>query len=140
MIRKRITYRLLMTLLMIPIISACTTSEHQEDITLTITPSESGIEGYVWIGPMCPVAHVGTECPDRPFETGFTITDTMGQDIIKGRSGEDGYFRILLPPGSYILVPDIPNPNAPPFADPIPFDVELGSFTQITVSYDSGLR
>jgi hypothetical protein len=140
MIMKRAISGLWMILIMSLAISACTTSEDQEDLPPTPTPAGSGVEGYVWIGPTCPVVHVGTECPDRPYETGLTVIDTEGQDIISGRSDEAGYFRLLLPPGNYILVPEIPNPNAPPFADPIPFDVELGSFTQITVSYDSGMR
>jgi hypothetical protein len=115
------------------------TSE-KSDIGAVPTPLESGVEGYVWIGPTCPVVRVGTECPDRPYETELDVTDSKGTIVALGKSDADGYFRIFLPPGSYILVPETPNGNAPPFADPILFHVEPGLFTHLEINYDSGIR
>ncbi|GAG18668.1 unnamed protein product [marine sediment metagenome] len=101
---------------------------------------DSGVEGYVWIGPTCPVVIVGTECPDRPFEAELTVTYIEGKLVVRSKSGADGFFRILLSPGSYVLVPERLNPNAPPFVQPIPFDVNPGSFTHLEITYASGMR
>lgn len=104
------------------------------------TPSGSGVEGQVWIGPTCPGAQVGTECPDKPYEAQLTITDLDGRVVARGQSGTDGFFQIPLAPGDYVLVPESPNPDIPPYARPIPFNVSPGVLTQLAVTYDSGIR
>ena len=101
---------------------------------------ESGVEGQVWIGPTCPVAQRETECPDLPFEATLVVTDSEGNEVARGISNEDGYFRFQLPVGDYILVPETPNPDLPPYANPVPFAVTSGAFTQLAVRYDSGIR
>ena len=109
--------------------------------TLTSTASvDSGVEGQVWIGPTCPVARAGTECPDQPYEAQLSITDVEANVVARGMADEDGFFRFHLPAGEYILVPDTPNPSLPPYASPSPFSVNPGRFTQLTVKYDSGIR
>lgn len=102
--------------------------------------SDSGVEGYLWIGPACPVVQVGTECPDLPYEAEFTVTDVEGEVVESGKSDESGYFKILLPPGSYVFVPAVSKPIISPRANPLPFDVDAGAFTHLEVTYDSGLR
>lgn len=122
----------------VPTVTPVSTPEKSDmDIIPTL---ESGVEGIVWIGPTCPVVHVGTECPDEPYETALAVTDIDGEIVATGKSDADGFFRILLPPGSYILVPETPNRNAPPYVDPLLFNVEPGLFTQLEVLYDSGMR
>src|SRR3990170_4096442 len=44
------------------------------ETVLPVTPFDSGVEGHIWIGPTCPVVRIGNECPDRPYETEFSIT------------------------------------------------------------------
>ena len=102
--------------------------------------SESGVEGYLWIGPTCPVVHEGTECPDEPYETTFTITDIDAQVVAIGKSDVDGFFHIPLLPGSYVFVPESGKPGVMPVAEPVPFDVDHGSFTYLEITYDSGMR
>ncbi|MCH8877584.1 MAG: hypothetical protein IIA89_12295 [Chloroflexi bacterium] len=104
------------------------------------TAAASGVEGRVWIGPTCPVARAGTECPDQPYEAQLTVTDVEANVVARGMADEEGFFRLQLPAGDYILVPETPNPRLPPFASPIPFIVNSGRFTQLTVNYDSGIR
>lgn len=108
--------------------------------TSSPSPPPSGVEAQVWIGPTCPVVRVGSECPDDPYETTLTVTDLEGEVVATGKSDAQGYYRIELPPGEYILVPARPRAHAPPFADSIPFEVKTGTFTQLDVHYDSGLR
>ena len=101
---------------------------------------ESGVEGLVLIGPTCPAAQSGTLCPDRPFEANIKILDLEGEEVAHGKSEADGIFRIPLPPGEYVLVPEQPFPDIPPFASPIEFEVKSGVYVQIDIRYASGVR
>lgn len=120
--------RLLLGLLIL-LLTACTPSP---------TPTDSGIEGQVFIGPMCPVVQEGQECADQPYQALLTVLSPDGREIVQVQTDEQGRFKIPLAPGEYILRPE--SPNVLPYASEQPFVVEAGRFTQITVTYDSGIR
>jgi len=101
-------------------------------------PTNSGIEGQVFIGPMCPVVQEGQECPDQPYQAALTVTSLEGGKIAQVQTDEAGRFKIPLAPGQYILHPE--SPNVMPFASEQTFIVEAGRFTQVIVNYDSGIR
>ena len=111
-----------------------------EDSNEPPASQESGVEGLVLIGPTCPAAQSGTECLDQPFEANLTILDLDGEEVAQGKSGADGIYRISLPPGEYVLVPEQPIPDIPPFASPIEFEVEPGEYVELDILYDSGVR
>ena len=100
--------------------------------------SDSGVEGQVFIGPVCPVVQEGQECPDQPYQATLTVNNSNGREIVKVQTDEQGRFKIPLEPGEYILHPE--SPNALPFAVEQTFMVEAGRFTQVIVAYDSGIR
>ncbi|HET6822093.1 MAG TPA: carboxypeptidase-like regulatory domain-containing protein [Anaerolineales bacterium] len=102
------------------------------------TPRGSGIEGQVFLGPMCPVVQEGQDCPDQPYQATLTITSRNGVQVVQFQSDEQGRFRVSLVPGEYVLHPE--SPNGIPFAGDQSFTVETGQYTQITVLYDSGIR
>jgi len=102
------------------------------------TPTDSGIEGQVLIGPMCPVVQEGQECPDQPYQATLTVNRLNGRKIVQFQSDEQGRFKIPLAPGEYILHPE--SPNVMQSASEQTFFVEAGKFTQIIVNYDSGIR
>jgi hypothetical protein len=102
------------------------------------TPTDSGVEGQVFIGPMCPVVQVGQECPDQPYQATLTVNSPTGERIVQIQTENDGSFKIPLAPGEYILHPE--SPNVMPFAQEQPFTVEAEKFTQVIVNYDSGIR
>jgi hypothetical protein len=102
------------------------------------TPTDSGIEGQVFVGPMCPVMREGEECPDHPYQALLTVTSPKGDRIVQIQTDEDGSFRIPLRPGEYILHPE--TPNVLPFAGEQTVIVEEGEYTQVIVNYDSGIR
>ena len=102
------------------------------------TTTESGIEGQVFTGPMCPVVQVGQECPDQPYQATLTVNNSNGREIVKVQTDAEGRFMIPLEPGEYVLHPE--SPNVMPFAAEQTFIVESGKYTQITVTYDSGIR
>lgn len=100
--------------------------------------TDSGVEGQALIGPMCPVVREGESCPDQPYQATITITTSSGRKVTRFQTDEDGRFHVPLAPGDYILHPE--SPGAMPFAADMPFTVRPGEFTDIIVSYDSGIR
>ncbi len=102
--------------------------------------NESGVRGLVTIGPMCPVLQKGVPCPDLPFSTKIVIEDEAGIEIASIVSGDDGLFQIELDPGSYVLVPESPNPGVPPMAQEQAVEVAEDEFTEVLIQYDSGIR
>ncbi|HSO12860.1 MAG TPA: carboxypeptidase-like regulatory domain-containing protein [Anaerolineales bacterium] len=115
--------------MLIVILSTCSTKPAATD---------SGIEGRVLIGPMCPVVQVGQECPDQPYQAVLTVNSPGGERIVQFQTDEEGRFRIPLEPGEYILHPE--SPNTLPFAREQTVIVEDGKFAQVIVNYDSGIR
>jgi hypothetical protein len=104
--------------------------------------SDSGIEGEVSIGPMCPVVRSDQPCPDKPFEASIEIRNQDDQGgHLTVHSGKDGRFRVKLAPGKYKLTSISPNPGAPPHAPPPQSaTVESGKYAHVTIMYDSGIR
>jgi hypothetical protein len=86
--------------------------------------AKTGIEGLVTIGPVCLVVREAGS--DRVVAT-FT-------------SGEDGRFRVELPPGNYVLDPGEPQLIAEPVAEAVEVVVEEGVFAYAVVRFDSGVR
>ncbi len=102
---------------------------------------DSGIDGIVTIGPSCPVVQdSGTPCPDDGFAATIVIEDENGDEIARVDSSQDGRFHIGLLPGIYTLVPQSPNPGAPPVAREQTVEVQRGVDTSVTIQYESGVR
>ena len=100
-------------------------------------PADSGVEGQVFIGPMCPVMREGEECPDQPYQANLTVYSLKGERIVQVQTDEDGRFKIPLFPGEYILHPELENIT---FAEEQTIIIEAGVFTEVIVNYDSGIR
>lgn len=101
-------------------------------------PADSGLEGQVFMRPMCPVIQEGQPCPDQPYQVTLTVNSLDGIKITQVQTDQQGRFRLSLKPGEYLLHPE--SPNVMPFAGEQAFRVERGRFTQLTVHYDSGIR
>jgi len=102
------------------------------------TPTNSGVEGQVFIGPNCAVVQQGQPCPDQPYQATLTIHSLDGKKITQVQTDGSGRFQIALAPGQYIMHPE--SPNVMPFAAEQTFTVEASMFTQVIVNYDSGIR
>jgi len=105
---------------------------------LSSPPPDSGIEGRVYVGPMCPVVQFGTDCPDSPYQAALTVLSLEGRKILQFQTDETGRFKVPLGPGEYILHPE--SPNGIPFATEQTFTVRSGHFTEVIITYDSGIR
>jgi len=104
-------------------------------------PANTGIEGQVLIGPICPVVQQGKECPDKPYQATLTVLDSSGtREIVRFQTDTEGRFRLPLAPGNYILHPETAENMTMPFAPEQNITVTEGRFTQVNVDYDSGIR
>ena len=97
-----------------------------------------GIDGLVLIGPQCPVQSQRDPCPDLPYEASIDVRTSSGAEVTTVRSDAEGRFRIGLRPGSYVLEPLAGNPF--PAAGPQPVEVEADRYTEVVVSFDTGIR
>jgi len=104
----------------------------------TNAPADTGIEGQVFIGPTCPVEQVNHPCPDKPYQATLSVLTPARTKILEFQTDAEGYFRITLASGDYILHPE--SPNIMPHAAEQTFTVITGQFTRLTVTYDSGIR
>ena len=98
----------------------------------------SGIRGQALAGPQCPVEIQGSPCPPVPYEGTVVATDVESGAEYTVDTDADGRFELPLEPGTYEV--SIVSETSPPFAKPQTVTVEPDSFTEITVSVDTGIR
>jgi hypothetical protein len=98
----------------------------------------SGIRGRAVSGPQCPVEVQGSPCPDLPWEGTVIATDPETDEAFTAGTDSQGRFELSLEPGSYEV--SIVSETSPPFAKPQTVIVEPGSFAEIVVSVDTGIR
>lgn len=110
--------------------------------TPTSTPEGFVVSGLVHAGPTCPVVQNPPDpaCADRPVADAILVVETAsGEEFARASSGADGTFRIVLPPGTYSLVPQpVEGLMGTPEAQEIV--VIDGPVDGIDVAYDTGIR
>ena len=117
-------------------LSACTSG-----ISVSPTPVDtSGITGYVTQGPTCPgPVRIGdTECQDKPYQATVNVLDTTGNQVVQFQTDVNGYFKIPLAPGEYILHP-VSSALFPRAAEQTVI-VEPYQYIQLSIMYDTGMR
>jgi len=122
--------RLILSSLMVIAIASCAYAAP--------TPENSGIEGQVLIGPMCPVMREGQDCPDTPYQATISVVTIDGKKVTRFQTDENGLFHVPIAPGEYILHPE--SPSQLPYAAEQTVTVESDLFTYVTIHYDSGIR
>jgi hypothetical protein len=127
---------------MIVVVSAALLFRHDGD-------EGSGIRGQVTggcFGDGChPIPKVGLQRVFR-WEAGCTLGIPSAKCaqrplplVKKFRSAGDGAFRVLLPPGRYVIDQDPKSPAAG-LMEPLAVTVREGEFTKAYVFYDNGYR
>jgi hypothetical protein len=102
---------------------------------------ESGIEGQAVITPTSPVLRANMPRLDpAPFETTLVVV-TAGErrEVARLKTGSDGRFRVSLPPGQYIVKPQTEGRRWPRGGEQ-EVTVTSGKFSQVTITFDSGIR
>ena len=104
----------------------------------SVEDSENGIEGQVEIGPVSPVERQGT--PNvKPYQATITVLNQAGETVItKFETDANGHFHVILKPGTYTVRPE--SPKRYPFARTQVVTVVEKRFTQVRISYESGIR
>lgn len=101
-------------------------------------PLTSGVKGQALIGPMCPVVREGESCPDQPYQTTLVILTLDGREVTRFETDAEGKFAVNLPPGDYVLHSETGS-RVPSAAD-VPFTVIENQFTNVIITFDSGMR
>jgi hypothetical protein len=101
----------------------------------------SGIVGRTMVGPECPVFQASSPCPDRPLRARLVVTaEGSTESVATVVTDGTGHFRIPLAPGRYTVQPGNLTGSALPTAQPVTVTVVTGRFTDLTISFDSGIR
>ena len=111
--------------------------------TGTIGENGSGIRGTVLLGPNCPVVRVPPDdkCADKPYSVSLEVTEAAsGRPVKTFQSDEQGRFSVALPAGEYVIRGADSSKPFPRCSSPGPFTVRTGSFTEVAVSCDTGIR
>ena len=89
----------------------------------------------------CAVSATPTPCPSRPMAANVAVLDSGGsRRVASVETASDGTFRVVLPPGKYLLHATNVN-NAPlPAAEDLPVTVEPSQFVMVKIVFDSGVR
>jgi hypothetical protein len=74
------------------------------------------------------------------LEAEIEVRDAQDRLVARTRSDEHGAYRISLSPGEYMLVPLSPSEVGMPFASPLPLTIRAGTWSQLDITYDSGIR
>ena len=105
-------------------------------------PSASGIRGIALAGPVSPVERPGV--PNTRPLPGAIITVRPargGEGIARERADQNGRFKIALEPGRYLIEPLPPRANALlPRGKTDTVEVPVNRFTEVVVTYDTGIR
>lgn len=98
----------------------------------------SGIRGRALAGPQCPVEMAESPCPDLPWEGTVVAIATGSGETFTASTDADGRFELSLSPGTYEVTIDAA--STPPTTEPQTVTVEDGSYTEIEVFVDTGIR
>lgn len=100
----------------------------------TAVDKNTGITGQVTLSPTCTGAQKPGEVCSKPYSAQFqTQTGVIFQ------SDNDGLFRINIPPGEYTIT-KINNASNYPACKPVNINVTQGSYINISISCDTGIR
>jgi hypothetical protein len=102
-------------------------------------PPGSGIRGVVKLGPTCPVESPTSLCPDRPFQGDVQVTASDGSTTTVSTDAQ-GRFTMNLRAGTYVAVAVSPSGSGPPTPVSQTVQVRTGSYTQVTLEVDTGIR
>lgn len=102
---------------------------------------QSGIQGVISAGPLCPVVTDTTafKCAVEPaLQATVVVADGNGKEVTRFSSDSQGEFTVALSPGTYILEP-IPLADHPS-AKPKTIVVSQDQMSVLSLGYDTGIR
>lgn len=103
-------------------------------------PAKSGINGHVTVDAGCPETIDSTACAEIPLPAQIRLKDASGATVGETTTNDQGEFQLELPAGTYELHASNLAGLTLPAAPPEQVVVATGSFTEVKVSFDSGVR
>ena len=101
----------------------------------------SGVRGVTVVDAGCPPTVEQPACPTGPLAARLEfVAEGASEPTAAVDTAPDGTFSVDLAPGSYDVVPENLTGAPYPRADPVTVEVRPGSFTELTVRFDSGVR
>ncbi len=100
----------------------------------------SGIEGKVMRGPVNGGPEIIGQINYEPFSALFHVTKNSNTIVRIFNTDENGEFSILLPPGTYHIIPDESAPIMMPQVQSKEVVVYEDSITSIVLDFDTGIR
>jgi hypothetical protein len=103
--------------------------------------SDSGVSGLTVVDRGCAALRGSTPCPTEPLRARVEAV-RAGSTATAGwtESDADGRFRLALAPGQYVLHPQNLSGAPVPTAMPVAVEVRSGSYVEVTLQFDSGVR
>jgi len=107
------------------------------------TDNQSGIAGWVHLGPQCPVETEGDPCEDEPA-AGSRVTVAkqvpgdsyaLGEVVARTTTDADGSYRVAVAPGEYVVTAD-----AGMSCELMDARVAAGNYTTVEIPCDTGIR
>ena len=114
-------------------------------IPIETPTAPSGICGSVVLGPTCPGPASQDPGANDPvpcltaYAAHLAILDSEGGRVATAASGNDGTFKVDLPPGEYVVTP-ASGPDTYPIAQPVSVTVAAGQYATVEINYDTGIR
>src|SRR4051794_34269316 len=103
-------------------------------VAVLAAATTGGITGQVTEGPTCPVEQAGHPCPPRPYPARVTAGDAATT------AGEDGRYRLDVPPGAYTVCASPTSGNGFPRQACRDARVDAGRDTTVDLVMDTGIR
>jgi hypothetical protein len=128
------THRALSLAPLAVLLLGCSTAQS----TAGLDAMATGLEGVVRRGPITPVCQLDEPC-DAPFSALFDVRNTR-EVVAHFRSDSAGRFLVVLPPGSYVVVPDSSAPLLGAVHQVQPVVVAPDGLTHVELSFDTGIR
>lgn len=100
----------------------------------------SGISGTTVVDVGCPALPVAETCAVKPLPAHISIVDQAGAKISETTSNDRGEFRFELPPGDYEVRASNVTGAPLPYVPPVHVTVPAGQVTNLTITFDSGVR
>ena len=105
------------------------------------TKGDSGIEGQALISPARPGPIRSGQPSSAPYKTTIVVwNEGTDREVTRVETGADGRFRIALPPGTYNVGPPRQTGRFLPRGSEETVTVRPGTFVQVTINFDSGMR
>ena len=107
------------------------------------TTDESGVAGWVQLGPQCPVETEDDPCATKPA-AGVSVTVAkqlsgdayaLGEVVARTTTAADGSFRVAVEPGDYVVTAD-----AGMFCELMDARVAAGAYSRVDIPCDTGIR